>query len=90
MLLDSIQKTTYWFSHIPLCLKYCTIPLFDIICGKLFNSSPNCVVDPSIEKYIIFYCNIVTATDSAVHIGTDTCHVVMVPKCNKKYKKSKN
>ena len=56
--------------------------------SKSSKSNRNCERDPSIDLKIRFYEITVTGTDSAGRQGSDTCRIIMVPKCkhHAKYK----
>jgi len=51
-------------------------------CKEQEKESPECEADPSIDPQLRFYEITVIATDSAGRVGTDTCRIVVVPRCN--------
>jgi len=51
-------------------------------CKEQKKKSPECEADPSIDPQLRFYEITVTATDTAGRVGTDTCRIVVVPRCN--------
>ena len=92
-----IQHFCALFSHfeqIPNCFYFTFY--YPCSCGphhhsKSSKSNRNCEKDPSIDLKIRFYEITVTGTDSAGRQGSDTCRIIMVPKCkhdHAKYPKS--